>query len=851
MEEPVTFKMFRKQSMRDDRPGLSAYLNYAAFVDEGVLIQKDGSFLSGWLYIGPDLESATPDEIIRLSVAANQALLAFGSDFIVHFDNLRRDSPGYPPGGSFPDRTTWLINDERRRMALMGGSQFESIYAITVAWIAPSDSADRMERWMFENSGKKTGKALLDTMLGEFKKATDQFESALRGGGGSIHAMSSDELLTYIHTCVTGKPHPVRVPSGLKNWRDRYREEDLPPPVYCFLDTVVASEDFLGGFEPKVGENHIRVISLTGLPSETTPGMLDMLNRLSSGYRWNTRFLPLSPSEADRELGKITRSWMRKQYSLLTVLKGALGKNAAPPEPKKEIAEKLEEMETLKGLNNDNRIRFGYYNTVIVLYNPDRDQIDREARDLVNRLGEYGITSQIERENAVRAYFGSLPGEGYSNLRRRLFSSTNVADLLPLTSVWPGLSENRHLSEKLGLRAPALIHAVSYSSTPFRFNLHVEDVGHTKVIGPTGQGKSTLAMLLATQWFRYPGAQVVAFDKGYSAFKPCLATGGSHYDILSPDDPQALNLCPLKYIGESDVDLSWGVDYIADLCRLQLAETNQGLSPEQIGLIRDALQKMSRRPHKSLTDFADLVQDKVIKAALRPYQGSEAGGVSLLDARDDSIDESRFVVFETEHLMKAGNKVVIPTLTYLFRVIERRLTGAPTLLLLDEAWSLLDHPLFAARIREWLKVLRKAETSVVFFSQSLDDVARSSISVALDESCRTTILLGNPQARSQSRELYEKMGLNPVQIEIISNAPPYSYYYLSPLGHRLFNLRLGPVQLAFLSGAGSENTRRIRELKAKHGTGWPYWFLREEGLPEEAERWAHAEHLMAEESRDA
>ncbi|GAB7552255.1 hypothetical protein NRB_17570 [Novosphingobium sp. 11B] len=36
------------------------------------------------------------------------------------------------------------------------------------------------------------------------------------------------------------------------------------------------------------------------------------------------------------------------------------------------------------------------------------------------------------------------------------------------------------------------------------------------------------------------------------------------------------------------------------------------------------------------------------------------------------------------------------------------------MLVLDEAWIFLDHPPLAARIREWLKVLRKKNVAVVF-----------------------------------------------------------------------------------------------------------------------------------------
>src|SRR3546814_20036074 len=78
--------------------------------------------------------------------------------------------------------------------------------------------------------------------------------------------------------------------------------------------------------------------------------------------------------------------------------------------------------------------------------------------------------------------------------------------------------------------------------------------------------------------------------------------------------------------------------------------------------------------------------------------------------------------------------VVLPVLTYLFHRLEDRFDGRPTLLILDEAWVYLDNPVFAARIREWLKVLRKKNVSVVFATQSLADIAGSSLAPRSAES---------------------------------------------------------------------------------------------------------------------
>ena len=181
---------------------------------------------------------------------------------------------------------------------------------------------------------------------------------------------------------------------------------------------------------------------------------------------------------------------------------------------------------------------------------------------------------------------------------------------------------------------------------------------------------------------------------------------------------------------------------------------------------------------------------------------------------------SHYCGLVTEALM-GQVAVVAPVLTYLFHRLEERFDGRPTLLILDEAWIFLDHPLFAARIREWLKTLRKKNVAVLFATQSLADIADSSIAPAIIESCPQRILLPNDRAiEPQSRAAYARFGLNDRQIELVSRATPKRHYYLqSARGNRLFELGLGPIGLALCGASDPGSQARIDALVAEHGTG--------------------------------
>lgn len=129
--------------------------------------------------------------------------------------------------------------------------------------------------------------------------------------------------------------------------------------------------------------------------------------------------------------------------------------------------------------------------------------------------------------------------------------------------------------------------------------------------------------------------------------------------------------------------------------------------------------------------------------------------------------------------------------------------------MLDEAWLFLDHPAFSAKIREWLKVLRKANVAVWFATQSLADVAQSKIMPTLIEACMTKIFLPNSSARNDEvAKFYRMFGLNDKQLDILASSTPKRDYYLtSPQGNRLFSLGLGPLALAVCGATGKEAQR--------------------------------------------
>ena len=397
----------------------------------------------------------------------------------------------------------------------------------------------------------------------------------------------------------------------------------------------------------------------------------------------------------------------------------------------------------------------------------------------------------------------------------------NLADMLPLTGIWPGLEYNP--SPSFPTNSPPLLYAKTSGGTPFRLNLHVSDVGHTLILGPTGSGKSTLVGLIAAQFFRYAGAQVFVFDKGYSQFALCSGAGGEHYDVLGEPD-NGLSFYPLS--GISDLhERVWAQDWLETLFELQGVVVTADKRKE----LHRALELLSLSESKTLTELT--LQDEQLRGALSNYTLCGPLG-ALLDSDKDSLSIGPFQVFELEHLLSLGQKTVIPLLLYLFHIIEQRLDGRPTLVILEEAWLMLMNSLFSERVEQWLRTLRKKNAAVVLVTQSLADITRSSLAQIITESCPTKIFLPNPQAKTVlNSEVYRALGLTERQVEIIAAAvPKHHYYYTSPLGSRLVDLEIGPVAMSFIGASSKEDLASINKLIEAHGEYWPTHWLKARGV---------------------
>ena len=808
--------------LREYRPKaerLFDHLPWAALIGPGLVLNKDGGFQKTLAFRGPDLASATDQGLVATRAQLNNALRRLGSRWCLHIEAGRSEALSYPDG-SFPDPVSGLVDHERRVAFEAQGRHFESRYYLTLTYLPPEEAVSTAESLFLENAPTGRGsegmyRAELEAYLATVRQIADILGAIMP----QVRELDDDETLTYLHGTISTKRHLVKRP-------------DCP----AYLDALLCDDDFQGGLFPRLGGAYMRTLSVRAFPSSSSPGLLDRLNELGVAYRWVCRFLPLDKEDARKAVSLVRKRWFAKRKGVGALLKEAITKEPSLLEDP-DAAAKAHDADAALAILGGDYASMGYFTPTVTLYDEDPQRLETRVREVEGAINRAGFVCKVEDVNAVEAWLGSLPGNPYADLRRPLVSSLNLCDMIPMSAIWSGPVTNQHLSDECEKRGhvgdqPPLMVTRTAGTTPFRLDLHQGDVGHTLVVGPTGSGKSVLLNTLALQWLRYPEAQVFFFDKGASSRASTLLCGGQFF-ILGGDQSD-LAFQPLAELSGPE-DRTWAQAWILDLVAAEGVEITSQVKEE----IWSALGSLAAAPldQRTLTLLAATLQNQKVKSALLPFTLSGPYG-HLLDASHNESALARWQSFEMSQLM--GSKAALaPVLTYIFRTLEKRFDGRPTLLVLDEAWLFLDSGAFAAKIREWLKTLRKFNVSVVFATQSLADIARSSIAPALIESCPTRIFLPNPDAQTpQICGLYEGFGLNAQQMRIIASAQPKrDYYYQSSTGNRLFELGLGPIALSIVGASSPGDHQLLTRLQSVANPVEPLAasFYRARGLGEVAD----------------
>ncbi|MDQ0564519.1 VirB4 family type IV secretion/conjugal transfer ATPase [Erythrobacter citreus] len=766
-------------------------LPYLRLIDESTLLLRDGSVMTAIQV--PGLLFETEDsEALNAHAATREVVLRSTLDarFVLYHHVIRR-RVSVDLEAEFPDPISRHI-DACWRDRLGSGQLFVNDQFITLIRRPARGKAGLVER-----VGRKFRRQDGDRLepdpkdLRSLRAASQGLVAALSAYGATPlgeytgpQGSTNSEMLELLSALYNGEMRPVRKPAD-----DVDIGHMLPYRRVSFgLDAI----ETRGSGAPEFAA----MLGMKDYPEATSPGLLDSLLRLPFE-------MVVSESYAPTE-----RQTARERMDLAIRRLKSADEEAA--------AERADMLAARDALGNG-AVGFGDHHLTVMVRERQLGQLDDAMAACAAALADTGAIAVREDTNLEPAFWGQFPGNEAYLVRRALISSANMASFGSLHGFALGQAQGNHWGEAVTLLETT-------SATPFFFNFHHGDLGNFSVIGPSGSGKTVVMNFLAAQAQKF-SPRTILFDKDRGAELFVRGIGG-RYDSIRSGEPTGFN--PLA-LPDTPGNRAFLRDWLGVLLKADGPEEEQTIaaavdaayandaSLRRLRHFRELLSG-TRRPQPG--DLADR-----LGAWIGAGEGPGGEHAWLFDNSEDRLDlGARVLGFDMTALLE-NPRLRTPTMMYLFHRIEERLDGKPTMILIDEGWKALDDEVFAARIRDWLKTLRKRNALVGFATQSARDALESRISTALVEQTATMVFMPNSRARPE--DYCDGFGLTEHELALIRTLPAHSRCFLvrQPDASVVVRLDLSgaPEVLTLLSGRES-SVRRLDLLREALGDAPSEWF---------------------------
>ncbi len=457
-------------------------------------------------------------------------------------------------------------------------------------------------------------------------------------------------------------------------------------------------------------------------------------------------------------------------------------------------------------------VAFGQHHFTVTVLEDNLTALEDAVSMAIAELVNVGINPVREKLILEQCYWAMLPANFDFIGRKSTINTMNLAGFVSLHNYPTGKIDGNHWGNAVTVFDTA-------SGTPYFFSFHARDVGHTTIIGPTGAGKTVLMNFLCAQAQKF-NCRLFMFDKDRGAEIFVRAIGGS-YSIIEPSERCGFNPLHLPDTAENR-------NFIMEWLRALVTMDNAEITPEELAMIQEAVLgnfKLAKKDRmlRNIAAFFGVEKAGSIASRLKQWYG-EGRYAKIFDNPFDSLDFTthRSFGFEMGEVL-ADKNTLAPVLMYLFHKVNLSLDGTPTIVVLDEAWALIDNPIFAGKIKDWLKTMRKLNAMVIFATQSVEDAVNSSISDTLIQQTATQIFLPNPKAT----ETYKKaFMLSDREYNLLKTTDPGSRFFLLKQAKDVVVARIdlsGMGDFTNVLSARADTVRILDEVRDEVGDDPKVW----------------------------
>lgn len=775
-----------KNAVADKEFPASHFIPYKCHYDSKTIITKKDELMQVIKLEGFSFETVD-DEDLNLRKNIRNALLKSMTtgNLALYFHTVRRKQEVYPPGKQprgFPREL-----DKAWRKKHEGHDSFQNELYVSIIRKRDTRGAAVIEntlRKMQEATDKSSYEASLRDAHKEVTEVADRIIATLRDYNAyKLSVVDTPEgpyseileFLSYLVNC--GEGQPTRLPS---HSIDKY----LPYSRLYFGSSAIEVRNMNK-------TKYAGLVSIKEYGSQTAAGMLDGYLKLPFELIISQSFLFINRQTSIEE--------MRVQQNRMI--------NA------NEVAiSQIAEINDALDIAMSGHAGFGVHHFTVVAMADNLDELDKNLSLCIAEMVNVGINARREYMNLEPGFWAQLPGNFDFVARKAKINTMNLASFASMHNYPVGKISGNHWG-------PAVSVFDTASGTPYFFNFHLRDVGHTTIIGPTGSGKTVLMNFLCTQAQKF-NARMFFFDKDRGADLFVRAIGGIYHNI-EIGEPTGFNPLHLP-------DTSENRAFLTEWLQSLLTVHNETFTAEDAERVNDAVNgnyklRKEDRMLRNIAPFLGLEIPGSIAARFKQWH-SEGPYAKLFDNPVDTVDfdETNNFGFEMGDIL-ATKAPLAPTLLYLFHKINLSLDGTPTMIILDEAWALIDNPIFSLKIKDWLKTLRKLNAMVVFATQSVEDASKSAINDTLLQQTATQVFLPNPKATDEYRKAFL---LTKREFEIIKETDPGTRFFLLKQGTDVVVARIdlsGMEDIVHILSGRAETVSIADRVRKEHGDDPEVW----------------------------
>ena len=758
-----------------------ASLPYARHVTDHIIALDTQALMLTFQLDGASFETADLRDLNDWHAKLNGAWRNLADDHLAVWHHLvRREHRGYPEGRF---RSAFAADLDARYRTRLGATQmFVNELYVTLVLHPGRDAADRIGAWL-----TRPRRPVADET-----DAIRRLEDAGRDLAQYLGRYGVRPLGLYQHNGLWFSEPMEVLRLLLTGGRERV------PLIRGHLGSAIYTERVIFGREALEirGAAEARYAGMFGIkeyPATTRPGLWNSL--LSARF-------PLIASQSFAFLSKTAaRAVMeRKQNQMLS----ARDRAASQVEG---LSEALDEL--MSG-----RFAMGDHQASVLVYGDDPRQLADNLSAARAMLADAGLVAAREDLALEAAFWGQFPGNFSRRVRPAAITSRNFAGFAPFHTYPAGKADGNHWG-------PAVALLRTSAGSPFHFNFHLGDAGHTFICGPTGSGKTVVQNFMLAQLEKFE-PQMVFVDKDRGAEIFVRACGGT-YLVLNMGEPTGF--APLKALDFTPANRL----FLAELVRKLATPTDRSLTAQEERAIDDALASLAPLPpaQRSLSALRALLgQRDAGGAGARLERWCKGGPLGwVLDNDEDALSlDARFLGFDVTHFLDHA-EIRTPIMMYLLHRLAGLMDGRRLVLDIDEFWKVLDDDAFQDLAKNGLKTFRKQNAFVVFGTQSVADAMESKIAHTILEQCVTKIYLPNPYA--QAKHYVEGFGLTQREFALVREelAPEQRQFLIRQgLNSVVAELRLDGLddELAVLSGR-TETVVLLDRIRAEHGDDPATW----------------------------